>query len=126
MTNKTKIIILVSILVIVLALVLCYIFIINSNSPIEFTSEKWNEHIYQRERMIDSLNSNYNLISMNYEQIVELLGTNGIDERSGKNEIIYYTGKAEYFRKVKINQSFFSITFDNDGNCLGISINTIH
>jgi hypothetical protein len=48
---------------------------------------------WQRERMIDSLNSKYDFGSMKYDQIIELLGKNGVVEDFGKDKIKYYTGK---------------------------------
>ncbi len=43
--------------------------------------------------MIDSLNSKYDFGSMKYDQIIELLGKNGVVEDFGKDKIKYYTGK---------------------------------
>lgn len=82
MKKVTKVVVIISI--IILAILLSYVVKIvidnNSHKPMIFTSENWNEHICQRERMLDSLNSQYNLESMTYEQIEQLLGTNGVVE----------------------------------------------
>lgn len=60
--------------------------------------------------MIDSLNSKYDFGSMKYDQIIKLLGKNGVAEDSGKDKIKYYTGKGTLI------QPFFMIKFDEDGN----------
>ena len=68
--------------------------------------------------MIDSLNSKYDIGSMKYDQIIELLGKNGVSEDSGKDKIMYYTGKGTLI------QPFFMIKFDEVGNVtetMGIS-----
>lgn len=92
----------------------------NLHTPIEFTSEKWNQDIWQRERMIDSLNSKYDFVSMKYDQIIELLGENGVSEDSGKDKMIYYTGKGTFI------QPFLMIQFDEDGNVTETMVNSVN
>lgn len=60
-----------------------------------FTPEKWDSHIWKREKMIDSLTQQYNLYRMNYNEVIELLGTNGlVESRTKKNSCLtYYIGK---------------------------------
>lgn len=118
MKKVPKIIIIISIIVLIIFISYLFFTVIqnNSHSPIEFTSEKWNEHIWQRERMLDSLNSKYDLKSSNYDQIIELLGENGITEDSGKDKMTYYIGKGT------IAQPILEIVFDVDGNVASIMV----
>jgi len=120
MNKATKGVIIISIIVLVLFLgyKALTVYEYNSHTPLEFTPEAWNEHIWQRERMLDSLKSKYDLGSMKYDQIVELLGTNGIADGSGKSRMTYYTGKSTAIPQ------FLSIDFDEDGNVAAIMIST--
>jgi hypothetical protein len=67
--------------------------------------------------MLDSLNSKYDLASMRYDQIIELLGKNGVAEDSGNDKITYYIGRG------KLIQPFLKIEF-NDGIVSSIVVNT--
>lgn len=70
--------------------------------------------------MIDSLNSKYDFVSMKYDQIIELLGENGVSEDSGKDKMIYYTGKGTFI------QPFLMIQFDEDGNVTETMVNSVN
>lgn len=70
-----------------------------------FTVEKWNRDIYQRKILLDDLTKKYNINAMTYEEVVELLGVNGIVPNS---RIQYFAGKS-YAGPV-----LFSISFDEN------------
>ena len=57
----------------------------------EFSSEKWESDIWGREQMIEDLTRSYDLQNMNSEEILDLLGTNGMVFDS---HYIYYIGKS--------------------------------
>ena len=71
----------------------------------EFSVQEWDTDIWHRERMIKSLTEKYNLYGMTDEEIVKLLGKNGLVENS---HYIYYVGKS-YAGPV-----IFGISFDDN------------
>jgi hypothetical protein len=79
-----------------------------SNQNIEFSKEKWDTAPYDREPMLDDLQKKYNLNSMNRNQIINLLGTNGMTE--SEDSIRYETGGGYLGDKI------LKFTFDEDGN----------
>ena len=114
-TAKVKIIIFVIVIVLLSGFKVFIVIEDHTHTPIEFTSENWDKNIWQRDRMLDSLNSKYNLVSLNYDQIIELLGTNGVEVLE-KNQIKYYIGKGTMI------VPSFSIKFDEDGRIISTAI----
>lgn len=79
------------------------------NERKKFSSENWDTNIWGREKMIDSLSEMYDLYQMKYDDIVKILGTNGVIKDS---RIIYYIGKSF------AGPVLFNISFDeNDYVC---------
>ncbi len=56
-----------------------------------FTKEKWDRDISNRHRMADSLIRDYIVIGMARDEVIELLGINGIKNNT-KNSMEYYIG----------------------------------
>ncbi len=101
---------------IVLCLVLCFFTACNfvqknEENFTEFTPEKWEKYQWERKEMIDDLTSDYDLYSMNYDDIIKLLGTTGIEKSlCVENErISYYAGKTH------MDPFLFSIHFGDNG-----------
>lgn len=82
--NKRKILILFILLIIILI-----IFVYPKER--KFNKEIWNSKIWYRYTMIEDLTKNYNLYEMTPNDILNLLGTNGIVENS---HYTYYVGKS--------------------------------
>lgn len=78
-----------------------------------FSTEKWDTEIWEREHMIKDLTENYNFYKMDFEQVLNLLGTNGVVEGS---HITYYVGKT-YSGPV-----LFSISFDDRNHVINYDI----
>ena len=101
-----------------LSIIIILIFVVsvigvNIHNDKVFSQEKWNSNIWERNKMIDNLTQTYDLYQMSSNDIVDLLGTNGLVENS---HFTYYVGK-EYSGPV-----LFSITFDENDYVSGYGI----
>ena len=96
---KKKIILLSTILALVLLAVFVFLY---TNMLKTFSIERWNENVYQRERMLDDFLEKYDLTGMSYDEVMSILGTNEFDGNK------YLIGKSY------VGPTFFSITFDDD------------
>ncbi len=79
----------------------------------QFSVDKWDENIYVREKMLDDLLNSHDLSAMCYDEIVSLLGTNGIVPNS---KISYYIGKS-YLGAV-----LFHISFDSNNRVVSYAV----
>lgn len=98
---KLKIISVISIVCVLIGSAVCYRLVERS----KFTIERWSKDIYEREYMLNDLMKKYDIGEMSYDEIILLLGTNGVVPNS---KIQYYIGKSY------IGPILFSITFDED------------
>jgi hypothetical protein len=90
MKRRPEVIVVILNIALILLLGCLIIGFVNAHAPIEFTPEKWDKHIWQRERMLDSLTSKYDFGSMNYDQIIALLGKNSFARDLVIDKIMYY------------------------------------
>ena len=91
-----------------LVIIASFYFAINHKSG--FSPDKWNSQIWERRQMIDDLTTSYDLSHMTYEDIINLLGTNGIDE-STHAEGVYI---AYFVDKGIADPVLFYISFGKD------------
>ncbi len=110
MTKKILVIILILFIIAIVALS-CFYYHITAER--EFSVQKWDTDIWHRERMVKSLTEKYNLYGMTDEEIVKLLGKNGLVENS---HYTYYVGKS-YCGPV-----IFGISFDDNNKVEGYSV----
>lgn len=83
-----------------------FLFFLHRDNSIEFSPEQWAADIWKREKMLEDLIQTHHLEQMNDDQIIDLLGTNGIVEGS---HITYYIGKTFS------GPVLFNISFDKKG-----------
>lgn len=74
----------------------------------EFNFNEWNNHYEDRYKMIPSLIDNYNLIGMHRDDVINLLGTNGLYTNNDV-ALEYYVAKGLG------DPMFFGIYFDTNG-----------
>ena len=78
-------------LLIMVVIIFTSVYIFDSIT-IEFTPQKWDSNVYERKRMVESLLNKYDLYSMSREDVIKLLGTKGILEKS-EWDYTYFLGK---------------------------------
>ena len=71
-----------------------------------FSPEAWNKYPKLRSKMIDDMESRYNIMNFNHDEIVELLGT---------NEAQIYDDVIIYFVESHLLGKYYYIWFDSDG-----------
>ena len=98
------------ILLVVIAAIIVIVILLTVKYKIDhtFTVERWDTKIEKRLYMYDDLMEKYNLIGMTRDQILELLGTNGISPGS---DIQYIMGGIFYPVILHIN-------FDESGKVI--------
>lgn len=94
------------VLILIVTLTVVISLYMNSN---QFTTEKWNNNIYTREKMLENFLENYDLNSMNYDEVIMILGKNGLVEDS---KLTYYVGKSIF------GPILFHIEFDSSNNVI--------
>lgn len=96
------------ILAFIITILLLFYVIINTNNNMGFDIDKWNSKYEERYKMLSSLTSQYDLIGMNRDNIIELLGTNGI-YTNNDSAIEYYVSRGLG------DAMFFGIYFNQHG-----------
>lgn len=77
-----------------------------------FDQDTWLNEPEKRQEMISSLTSNYNLINMTENEIIDLLGEPAQKLSTPSTQFLYYAGGAGFFG---INVAVFQITFNDSG-----------
>ena len=96
------------VLIVIIIILFSYTLLIEKNNHIEFNVNDWNSLCEERYKMLSSLTEQYKLIGMNRDEILELLGTNGI--YTNNNEVLEY-----YVAKGVGDPLFFGIYFNEQG-----------
>lgn len=107
--------------IIAIAIIICGFGLRGKISGEKFDSKKWKtadlaleDNLSLRWDMMNSLRNNYNLIGMSKNEIITLLGNEGV---TTKNTFRYYLG----YTHTGINTGSLIVTFDN-GIVSGISV----
>jgi hypothetical protein len=93
------------------------------DSPIEFSSEKWEARVYDRYRMMDSLEARYELIGMTRAEVLRLLGTTSVTpiDATDYGAVDRETGRYMEYHQLEyvigggIDAQLFTIMFDGAG-----------
>lgn len=92
-----------------------------NESESHFSPEKWNQQKDKRVWMVDDLIENYNLVGMNKEKIIELLGespsTNYFKE---PNNLVYWLGPERGF--ISIDSEWLIIWLNQNGIVINYEI----
>ena len=93
-TEKNKVIFICSLIIVLAICFLAFMCIYSHYKERRvFTVERWNTNIWEREYMFDDFLTKYELIGMSKNEVIELLGNEGMVGEAGA-DFTYYFGKA--------------------------------